>query len=68
MAGFDATAPGADGNNGVAAAVLTSAQTSSTCASKAHEGQRAGSTQGAPPGRIPHTQVRARVAPRPVGS
>eukprot|EP00969_Alexandrium_andersonii_P330844 14623104-Alexandrium_andersonii.AAC.1 len=68
MAGFDTTAPDADGNNGVAVAALTSAQTGSTCASNAHVGQRAGSMQGVPPGRIPHTQVCMRVAPRPMGS
>eukprot|EP00969_Alexandrium_andersonii_P144373 6384267-Alexandrium_andersonii.AAC.1 len=54
-AGFDTTAPAADGNSGVAAAVFTSAHTSSTCASSAHVGQRAGPTHGAPPGKS-HTR------------
>eukprot|EP00969_Alexandrium_andersonii_P153715 6796737-Alexandrium_andersonii.AAC.1 len=68
IAGLDTIAPAADGNNGVAAAVPTSARASSTCASNAHVGQRAGSTQGVPPGRTPYAQVCVRVAPRPVGS
>eukprot|EP00969_Alexandrium_andersonii_P354711 15442790-Alexandrium_andersonii.AAC.1 len=67
-AALDTTAPEAVGKRGVEADACSEANTSSTCSRTVQAGQSAAASTGEAPGRRPHTHVRARLAPRPLGS
>eukprot|EP00969_Alexandrium_andersonii_P019288 842205-Alexandrium_andersonii.AAC.1 len=67
-AALETTAPEVVGKSGVAGDAGSKAHANSTCRSTAHAGQSASARTGDPPGSLPQTIARVRLAPRPLES